>query len=539
MKELEATLAEKPQVEFAALREVQVRSELSDARHAFDEADRRLSAIQSEEKALSEKIAAKEREKLEIDRDKAIDGLEKGIAQLQADSEAIDRELSGLEKDTEVWRLERELSSCRKQRDNLKGLIDDPRCRDKKCRFIADALESERNIPSIEKQLAERRKKVSDKALELTGNKKRIGEKTARLAAEKDKIVKAALETVLSINSEIKKLSDAHDKLNRDIEAATEKRTRARKKIDGLETSLSQFKAKASELPRLALASSKIEGLKERLAEIEAEGKRARGRLDDFEKARLEDIARLEKRVASVEKQKDLDASKKVEDLKKRIDEQKAEADQKEKEAAVLKERITSLEKELAGKERAEKKLGEMRRQKDCLANEISEWLYLRDACGKTGLQALEIDGVAPGIAEYANELLEETFGPNATIRFRTKDELTGKEVFEILIIDGDTGKETPLEMKSGGQKVWYLMAIRLAMTLIAKQKSGKEHLTVMADELDGALDAENALNFISMYKAFMKAGKFPDCFFISHRQACVAMADNVLEFDRNGISIN
>jgi exonuclease SbcC len=76
-------------------------------------------------------------------------------------------------------------------------------------------------------------------------------------------------------------------------------------------------------------------------------------------------------------------------------------------------------------------------------------------------------------------------------------------------------------------------------MTLISKEKSGKAFCTAMADEEDGNLDAGNAQNFIHMYRAFIEAGGFDDCFFISHRPECVAMADHVLTFGNGGITIN
>ncbi len=63
------------------------------------------------------------------------------------------------------------------------------------------------------------------------------------------------------------------------------------------------------------------------------------------------------------------------------------------------------------------------------LENEISEWSYIRDACSKTGLQALEIDGVCPAITCDSNNLLSQTFGA-ASAWIETKDE-SGREVFQ------------------------------------------------------------------------------------------------------------
>jgi len=112
----------------------------------------------------------------------------------------------------------------------------------------------------------------------------------------------------------------------------------------------------------------------------------------------------------------------------------------------------------------------------------------------------------------------------------RTQDD-EGREVLDIVVILED-GSEVLLDNLSGGQKIWILMALRLAMTLLSKEKSGRNLETAFFDELDGPLDPDNSLNFISMYQAFMKAGGFKMIPFISHKPECRSMADNILLFE-------
>ena len=116
-------------------------------------------------------------------------------------------------------------------------------------------------------------------------------------------------------------------------------------------------------------------------------------------------------------------------------------------------------------------------------------------------------------------------FGPLFTVKFRTQDEV-GREVLDIISI-GEDGEEVLLENLSGGQKIWILMALRLAMTLLSKEKSGRVFETAFFDEMDGPLDPDNSLNFISMYQAFMKVGGFTAILFISHKPSCRNMADD------------
>jgi len=198
-----------------------------------------------------------------------------------------------------------------------------------------------------------------------------------------------------------------------------------------------------------------------------------------------------------------------------------------DKKLAVLSENLIRLEKD---KDRLTVQESELKTVK----KEIEEWSYLRDACGKNGLQALEIDGAAPLITTEANTILADAFGLDNQIKIVTQDPETGKEVFWIKVIRDD-GSEDDFGNLSGGQKVWIAKALSLGMTLVSKRKSGRDFKTLFADEEDGALDDEKALDFIQLYRAMMKTGDFETCFFISHNPNVVAMADHVIDFGKMG----
>jgi DNA repair exonuclease SbcCD ATPase subunit len=208
-----------------------------------------------------------------------------------------------------------------------------------------------------------------------------------------------------------------------------------------------------------------------------------------------------------------------------------------DKQVAGIKEEITILKQKLAEKEAADKTLVARQAEYDRVEREISQWDYLKLACSKTGLQALEIDGVAPLVTGYANDLLSKSFGPNFSVKLVTQDPETGKEVLDIIVIRGD-GSETKLENLSGGEKVWILKALRLAMTLVSKEKSGRNFGSLFCDEEDGPLDGEKACNFIDLYRAMMGVGNFENCFYISHNPDVVAMADHQILFSKSGIQL-
>jgi DNA repair exonuclease SbcCD ATPase subunit len=148
----------------------------------------------------------------------------------------------------------------------------------------------------------------------------------------------------------------------------------------------------------------------------------------------------------------------------------------------------------------------------------------------------LEIEGVAPIITGYANDMLAGTFGPNHSVRFETQDE-KGKEVLDIVVISGD-GSETLLSNLSGGERVWILKALRLAQTLISQEKSRRHFQTALMDEEDGALSNENAVRFISLYRTLMEMADMDACYYISHRPDAIHLADHRVKFKEGGLTV-
>ena len=142
---------------------------------------------------------------------------------------------------------------------------------------------------------------------------------------------------------------------------------------------------------------------------------------------------------------------------------------------------------------------------------------------------------MAPVISGYANDLLNMSFGSNELVKFLTQDS-EGREDLKIVVLREE---EVLLDDLCGGEEVIILKGLRLAMTLISQERSGKRYESIFCDEEDGPLSVENATKFIQLYKSLMKIAKMDTCFYISHKPQCVAMADHVLHFGDNGIMIN
>ena len=202
-------------------------------------------------------------------------------------------------------------------------------------------------------------------------------------------------------------------------------------------------------------------------------------------------------------------------------------------ESEVLRTEIAILENNVELAMAAADKKKRMEVEKANLSKSVSEWTFLKNACGANGLRALEIESVAPEITHDANSLLEKAFGSWAMVDFKTLSD-EGKEVLEPRVIDQD-GDSVLIGNRSGGQQVWALKALRLAMTMVSKKRSGKNFKTLFCDEDDAGLDVETAQNFTKLYRAIMGTAGFKKCFYISHKPDCVAIADSVIDLTDMG----
>lgn len=414
------------------------------------------------------------------------------------------------------------------------GALDekDADCISEKCGLIVDAIQAR-------KEAAELLEKMGAYTTQWDIGKQESLDEILKAAREAEEHLNALVENAEKKIAEAStKLADAKEKvkfIDEDLEGINSKIGVKLAQKKTMEAEFEDLSADAKQLNDLDMAAltvanyeKNIDDLKGELAGIEKEyGSKFKGHneLIDTLGARVgeikintgaaEEFAKMETGLKGARESRERYAShvtqaeKKIEELK-RSQERKADLEKIKAEAV---------------------------KQKTKVAGEVAEWTYLKTACGKKGLQALEIDAVSPTIEAYANDLLVSTFGPNNTIRFETQD-ADGKEVLNIVVMDPD-GSETLLENKSGGEAVWILKALRLALTLLSKEKSGRDFDTVLMDEEDGALSSGNAVKFIGLYRSMMDIGGFSDCFYISHKQEAVGLANHRLIFGNNGIQID
>lgn len=406
--------------------------------------------------------------------------------------------------DTKLAELAAEIKNCRESMAILEKRS--PNCNDLNCALIAHAVESAERLPKLEKA-----------------------------EADITKINAAIIEDAEAIISECRtrRAAAAQHKADAENRIAS-----ARADIKTEQARLAVHEKILSQRSDIAAAVERKAGIETRIQELRAEGMSKKAALEIRQKNDAENVIRLEQLIKDIEAEVNYGAESVIVNCENTLFALKKEKSDTEKALATLQAQREQISARLAEARAAEKKVEALKADAQALQIEAAEWQYIQAACGNNGLRALEIDGVAPCITNNANTLLAATYGPAFSVSIRTVDPETGKETFDV-VVTTDDGTETLLENLSGGQKVWILKALRLAMTLISKDKSALNYKTAFSDEEDGALDVCNAENFVNMYRAFMNAGGFESLLYISHRPECVAMADSQINFSAAGITIN
>jgi exonuclease SbcC len=169
-------------------------------------------------------------------------------------------------------------------------------------------------------------------------------------------------------------------------------------------------------------------------------------------------------------------------------------------------------------------------------ASEAKEWALLHKLLGRDYLQQFEFELVQPRLTRLTNRVLSEAFGSAYEVEFRMVDD-EGREVFEILVLDRDHGGDWKrVECLSGGQSVWILKGLRLAIVLLMRERSGRRYDTILSDEEDGALDDANKRVFANMHRALLGGAGPRVAFVISHTAEVLELCDHVLRCGPGGV---
>jgi exonuclease SbcC len=174
-------------------------------------------------------------------------------------------------------------------------------------------------------------------------------------------------------------------------------------------------------------------------------------------------------------------------------------------------------------------------KERQAKAADLADWRLLERAVGPNGIQALELDALAPSIVEVANKLLG-VFSSRYQIEIRTQ-RVAGKgkqtkmvEDFEIYILDSETGDEQTIDSLSGGEAVWIRKALYDAFAVVRARNTDRRFLTVFLDEADGALDPEARMLYLRMLEAaHRESGRF-QTIIVTHSRELQAMVERTID---------
>jgi exonuclease SbcC len=448
-------------------------AEYEDLRKVIAEEQKKRNAINE---ANSAKMSEYLQKKSEFD--EKIAEIKKNIETLTAEKNAVEKEI--LKSENEIKFKERDIAD-----------ISDtcPTCGQKLPAEKIAELNEKRNeaktsIKILEDAISEKKNRVSE-----------IEKKTAELTQELSEFA----------------FSEPVKPKREEFDASAENEATAKLNAINIE------KAK-SELETAKTAAVRIEGLAVQIADKKKLLENAEHTLREVESRRNDGAANALN-----------EAQKKIDSLTEKFTSVKAEL-------AGINATIEAEKKSLAEIAESEKELEKVRKEAEKAKSESVEWELVSKAFGKDGIQALELDALAPGIAETANRILKSGYGDRFSISIETT-RIGGsgkktKQIEDFKIMVNDDGDVTALENKSGGESVWIKRAIYDAFAVIRRRNTGFAFLTCFQDETDGALDASAKTAYCRMLEASHEAGKLRHTIIITHSNEVRAMIEQKIAME-------
>ena len=546
-------------LESSLSRKKEIETSLAESEKTAKEKQTELDGITaSGKKAREELNGVQERFNAEKDRLNKENGLKGDVSTLETEISNIESEIS------------RNQEAAEKRAENEK--------------VIAEYEDLQKVIAEEQKKRNAINEANSAKMSEYLQKKSEFDEKIAEikknietLTAEKNAVEKEILKSENEIKFKERDIADISDtcptcgqKLPAEkIAELNEKRNEAKASIKILEDAISEKKNRISEIEKKTAeltqelsefafsepAKPKREEF-DASAENEATAKlnainieRAKSELETAKTAavRIEGLAvqiadkkklleNAEKTLREVESKRDDGAENALNEAQKKIDSLTEKFTSVKAELAGINATIEAGKKSLAEIAESEKELEKVRKEAEKAKSESVEWELVSKAFGKDGIQALELDALAPGISETANRILKSGYGDRFSISIETT-RIGGsgkktKQIEDFKIMVNDDGDVTALENKSGGESVWIKRAIYDAFAVIRRRNTGFAFLTCFQDETDGALDASAKTAYCRMLEASHEAGKLRHTIIITHSNEVRAMIEQKIAME-------
>jgi len=455
--------------------------------------------------------------------------------------EDLDRQIVETKKDPGLKQLQVDLAGFEAMAADLdrRGTIslsptETMQCNSEDCPFIERALQAQKDIPKTQAAIDYLRRSNYEKLESFSSAKRDLkhdlvhATDSARAAKQRGERLTAAHDKAQAERSaEIERLAAQETGVRKDLDVVSER-------TDALRAEIEVAKQLSEKLPDIRIAEERKAMLEAQIGNRQSRLPCVKAEHDERIRALKNKVCRIQTQIDDLEANIDPDIDAKIRLIQDQIRAAEAALEISGKDLKEHQASIVRLEENVKTADQAAIELRRLVDRRKHISEHQSGWSYLQAKCGKNGLQALEINSVAPSITHDANRLLEQAFGAWAMVDIQTLDD-DGKEVLRPQVIDAD-GDKVLVANRSGGQQVYALKALRLAMTKVSKEKSGRQYLTAYADEDDAGLDIETAKNFTKLYRAFLNEGGFNKVFFVSHKRECVELADHVVRLGKGGI---
>jgi len=525
-------------MEEKATLEAEAKAKTAKAHELREILDRRVADFSAKEAALKEKqekasilISAlpqlRDKAARKVELEKSVGDLREALPPLEEKHAALLSKLSAFAAiETAVAQKEKQLQIVKLQRDHAirdaerslaeakraaARLNDVPCSLDmaQQCRFVADAVKAKEAIPALMETLAAARTAGSNDSTlmaEIVGLKtKLVGQEIIRTEItdtktrlntlrERLKQVSAALTTLEKTGDALARAEVAEasfPELLKESDDLTKERQSAlaglTEQITGLENEATLLTAKAMDIPAIDEVKQKREALQKSLEDIEV------------------------KRVTTTTHERE------------------------------LRQKLGAAQEAVRSVEEAEDQLSTVAASITYLDDEISQWATLEKAFGDNGIIALQLDDAGPQITAMANVLLKE-YGGRFAVKLETQaaraDNKGMKEVFDILVIDGETNETKSIRRMSGGERTWIEDSLTKAISLYSAAASGRRFEVTYSDEKDGALDPLKKREFFAAKRKAMELGGYRNEICITQTAELANMADAVITLENGGIAV-
>lgn len=244
------------------------------------------------------------------------------------------------------------------------------------------------------------------------------------------------------------------------------------------------------------------------------------------------EIAALQAELKGIEVDETLPAE--IKRFKESVEAVKAAVELLRKEDANLRVTVGSLTEGIKQIEVSHQRISVLAIEIGNLEKDILDWQVHEKAM--EGIITLEIDDAGPTVSGITNDILLSCYGPRFSVSIKTQDAKASgdamKEVFDIVVFDGERDEKKSLSVTSGGEETWLDDSITRGISLFNASRGGKRYHALFSDEKDGRLTEKKRKEYMAVKRKVLGLGGFDVEYFISHSRDIQEMADAVIDLN-------